>query len=163
MLISIFSTCSSRPLIVLICLPPSDSNSCAPMLADEYVGSFSRTVFAVLAWHTAVLGAEIVCWLVRSEHDPRPATELDTFADDADKEVTWTLVDGTSERTSSLAFQEVDHRRQLAVRLEVHEEARHDLNCVDCGEGGVKWGGVGWGVSRRSTDIMTILGDCGMI
>ena len=52
---------------------------------------------------------------VRSEHDSLLATELQSFADDTDKEVTKVLVDGTSQRTSLHAVQGVEHRHQLAV------------------------------------------------
>ena len=63
--------------------------------------------------------------VVRFEHESPPATELQTFADDAEREVTWALVVGTSERTSWLAVQEVEHGHRLAVRLAFHEEVVH--------------------------------------
>ena len=63
MLISIFSICSSRLLIVLICPGTKRfTTSAAPMLADEYFGEFSRMVSSVPAWHTTVL-AENACSL----------------------------------------------------------------------------------------------------
>ena len=58
----------------------------------------------MLAWHRAVLNAEVACSLSVLSTIFLPATELKTVADDADKEVTW-------------ALEEVEHGHQLAVRL----------------------------------------------
>ena len=51
---------------------------------------------------------------VRSEHDSPSVAELPHSADDAENKVTWAVVDGTSERTSWLTIQEVEHSHQLA-------------------------------------------------
>ena len=94
------------------------------MLADENFGEVSSMVYlpyTCLAHHCA---SRRDCMLrVRYENDPLPGTELQPFADDADKEVPpvpLSTAQANVHPDSQSKLSTVRH--QFAVRLAVHEE-----------------------------------------